>query len=312
MPSLASLFRRRIQAPAAPWLSVHAGESALLGALALPGGDTGPRVELMPPAAVPADSAALRAWRQRCGRRVRANVVLRAADYRVLPIEPPPLAPDELREAARWQIADALDFPVEEAAIDLMTVPTHPNSTRKLRFVVAAPSERITSWVGCCKMAALPLAAIDIPEMAMRNLSVLAAGDAPHAFLYVGFRSTRLALIWKRELCSFRQLEIPGRLLAEGGDEERGEVLERLGLEIQRTADSFARQLPGFELETLWLASVVDPAGLADRLALQVPHRVQVFQVAEHVQVVGGAVVDASRGHDHLLAIGGALRQEAS
>ncbi|MBI5719460.1 MAG: hypothetical protein HZC37_17470 [Burkholderiales bacterium] len=302
--------RHRARAAQAPWLGVHAGETALLGALALPGG-TRPRVQLMPPAPVPAQSAALRGWRASAARAMRANVVLRGAEYRVLPIEPPPLERGELREAARWQVADALDFPVEDAAIALLHLPAQAGSQRNTCFVVASPQEPVTAWVECCKSAQLPLAAVDIPEMAMRNLSVLAAGDVAHAFLYVGIRSTRLALIWRRELCSFRQLDIPAAQLVGSSETEPSPLMERLALEIQRTADAFSRQFSGVDLETLWLASVLEPAQLADQLGLQIAQRVQVYDVAQHVEVSGGAVLDLPQGRDYLLAIGGALRQES-
>lgn len=311
MPLIESLLRRRhARTAAAPWLSVHAGESALHGALAVPADRPGarPRVVLMPPAPVPPDGNALRAWRERCRRRVRASVVLRSADFRVLPIEAPPVPREEQREAARWQVADALDFPAEDAAIDVLAMPAASGGARSQLFVVAAAAEPVVAWVQRCKAAELPLAAIDIPEMAMRNLSVLAAGDAPHAFLYVGFRSTRLALFWKRELCSFRQFDLTARQLGDGDEPVRDAAMERLALEIQRTADSFSRQFAGVELEALWLASVLEPAGLVERLALHVSQPVRRFEVTEHVQVDGGEVVDVAFGRDYLLAIGAALR----
>ena len=308
------LQRRGAQRARTPWLGVHAGESALLGALALGDrdGSERPRVQLMSPAPVPVQSAALSGWRSRMAQRVRANVVLRSSEYRVLPIDPPALSADELREAARWQVADALDFPVEDAAIDLLALPSLHGGQRSQRFVVAAPNDRVMAWADCCKNAELPLAAVDIPEMAMRNLSVLAAGDTAHAFLYVGIQSTRLALIWRRELCSFRQLDIAGRQLVQADDEAQATLLERLALEFQRTADSFSRQFSGIELETLWLASVVDPPRLADQLGLMVPQRVQVYDIAQRVEISGGSVLDLAQGRDYLLAIGGALRQESA
>lgn len=299
--------------PATPWLGVHAGESALLGALAAPRRDGRPAVALLPPQAVPARPAALRAWCDALDQRIRANIVLRSADYRVLPIEVPELPPDEVREAARWQVADALDFSVEDAAIDLLALPAQAGSRRNQCFVVATPQEQVAHWVATCKDAGMPLAAVDIPEMAMRNLSVLAAGDGAHAFLYVGMRSTRLALVWRRELCSFRQLDIAGQQLAAASEEEHAAQVERLALEIQRTADSFSRQFSGIELETLWLFSVVHPELLADALSLQVSQRVRHYDIADHVDVVaGGPVLDLALGRDHLLAIGGALREEAA
>jgi len=298
-----------------PWLAVHAGEAALLGALRQPTRDgKRPAVRLLAPQAVPARASALRGWRDVVGRRARANVVLRTVEYRVLPVEPPPLPAAELREALRWQVAEALDFPVEDAAIDLLALPAGTASGgRDRRFVVAAPNEHIARWVTTCKEAELPLAAVDIPEMAMRNLSVLAAEASAHAFLYVGIRSTRLALVWQRELCSFRQLEISGQQLVSLPEHERAGVYERLALEIQRTADSFSRQFSGIELEALWLNSVVQPEAMADALATQIAQRVHLFDIADHVDIVdGGPVLDLPLGRDHLLAIGGALRDDAA
>jgi len=300
---------RRRRAAGTPWLGVHAGESALLGALC--GGQRGgkPLVQLLEPGTVAAQAATLRQWRRRLPRQVRANVVLRSAEYRVVPVEAPDIPEHELRDAARWQVADLLDFSAEAAAIDLLTVPSR-DAARRQRFVVAAPDEHVRHWLECCREAQLALAAVDIPEMSMRNLSVLAAGDTAHAFVHVGARSTRLALVWKRELCSFRQLDISGRELDSAAD--RDALVERLALEVQRSADSFSRQFSGIELEGLWLASAHDPEALADQLALHVAQRVQLFDLERHVEVDGeAAVFDRALGHDHLLAIGAALRREA-
>ncbi len=315
MSALFGSFSRSRAGASADWLGVHAGESSLLGAasLATKGRESRPQIRLMSPAPVPAQSPSLRAWREACPKRVRANVILRSAEYRVLPVEPPEVAPEELREAVRWQMADALDFPAEDAAIDLLTLPSHQANARGRYFLVAAPGEQVTAWVDRCKAADLRLGALDIPEMAMRNLSVLAAGESAHAFLYVGIQSTRMALIWKRELCSFRQLDVSGRQLAAATGEERESLIERLALETQRTADSFSRQFSGVDLDALWLTSVFEPEALADSLSVMVPQRVKLFELGAHVDIESGpaSVVDMAQGRDYLLAIGAALRQES-
>jgi MSHA biogenesis protein MshI len=315
-------FKRAMGAGTQPdkaWLGVHLGQSGLLGALALPRkatSDGRPAVQLMAPAPVPAEGVGeaptLRAWRRTAGRRSRANVLLRSEEYRVLPIDTPAVPLDEMREAARWQVADALDFAAEDAAIDLITVPSNQANARSQRFVVAAPPEPVQRWATQCRAADLQLGALDIPEMAMRNLSVLAAGDSAHAFLLIGLHSTRLALIWQRELSSFRQLDVSCRLLEETPLEEHGALYERLSLDIQRTADSFARQLAGVDLQTLWLSSAYAPQAVAEALATLLPLRIQHFDLAQFVDVSGPVpVLDAARGWDHTLAIGAALRQEA-
>jgi MSHA biogenesis protein MshI len=308
---------RSFRPGAGAWLGIYASESALLGAVTAPSRDKRPAVRLLPAFPVPARAEALGRWREALPKRTRANVVLRRNDYRVLPFEPPEMPLEEQREAVRWQIADALDFSAEDAAIDLLTVPSQQGGQAQAggpsrqRFVIAAANETIVRWVGTAKEADLTLGAIDIPEMAMRNLSVLAAGDAPHAFLHVGIRSTRMVIVWRKELCSFRQLELAGQALAGAGPEEIGPFIERLALEVQRSADSFTRQCSGLELETLWLSSIVEPERLADELSLHIAQQVRVFELAQHVDVIdNGSVLDLALGQDHLLAIGAALRQE--
>ncbi len=304
--------------PPSAWLGVHLGKSGLLGALAVPSTATSagrPTVQLMEPAPVPADgvgeATTLRAWRRVAGRRSRANVVLRGDEYRVLSIDTPAVPAEEMREAARWQVAGALDFAAEDAAIDLITVPSNQAHARTQGFVVAAPPEPVQRWVNQCRAADLSLGAIDVPEMAMRNLSVLAAGDSAHAFLLLGLHSTRLALIWQRELVSFRQLDISSRQLQEAPPDAHSALVDRLGLDIQRTVDSFARQLAGVELQSLWLASACAPQAVADALAQLLPMRIQPFELAQFVDVQGPVpVLDLARDWDHTLAIGAALRQE--
>lgn len=313
MSRFAQLFGRfSARRPLPPWLALHAGEGALLGALAIAGSEPRPAVQLMPPAPISERADTLRSWRESIGKPVRANAVLRSSEYRVLPIEPPDLPDNELREAARWQIADALDFPVEQASIDLLNLPTASGGVARQRFAVAAPHEHVTRWLQQCREAALPLHSIEIPEMAMRNLSVLAAGDSAHAFLHIGLRSTRLALIWKRELCSFRHLEVSATQFAERDGEGRTALHERLALDVQRTVDAFARQFSGIDLETLWLSSLFEPEAGAEALGLQLAQRVRHFVLDDHVQVNGPVpALDLSRSLDHLLVIGAALRTDS-
>lgn len=310
-PLRLSLARAGARRAAAPWLALHAGEGTMLGALAVDLTDRRPAVRLLPPAPVSDRADTLRSWRESIGAPVRGSAVLRSSEYRVLPIEPPDLPDAEQREAARWQIADALDFPVEQASIDLLRVPASGGSYARQRFAVAAPHEHVQRWMQQCRDADLPLHAVDIPEMSMRNLSVLAAGDSAHAFVHVGLRSTRLALLWRRELCSFRQLDVSAQHLAERDDEGRQALIERLALDVQRTVDAFVRQFSGVQLEALWLSSLHELEAVADALALLLAQRVRPFVLDEHVRVEGPVpALDLARSLDHLLVIGAALRAD--
>ncbi len=253
------------------------------------------------------------AWQRAHAGSWAGSLVLQAADYTSLPVEAPKVAPQEQRDAVRWQIKDQVEFAVEHASVDVMSIPGPLLGSMSDRlFAVAAPADRIAGWMSSYRQARCALDTIDIPEMAMRNLAALAAGDGAVAFLHVGINLTRMTLVWQRELCTYRQFELPAQQLLDAQGDDRTAMLDRLALDIQRTTDAFARQFHGADLSKLLLCAVVLGDEIQARLAEMTGLNVQLFQLQDHLTWPSDRPVhDFARDFDFTIAAGAALRPSA-
>jgi MSHA biogenesis protein MshI len=271
-----------------------------------------PRVLACQCVASAAGPSALRGWwRAHAHKGDAAALLLEAGDYQLLQIQAPAVEPTEQRSAARWQIKDLIDFPVEEAAIDCFAAPGDAQGSSGARLnVVVARQALVAQALGAWRAAGLRLKVIDIPDMALRNVALLAAGDAACAFLHVGIDDARLLLLWREELCVARHLPLAGRQLQGTDSEQWQRQVERLALEVQRSVDAFGRQFSAASLGQLWVSSVHDTKRLADALAAQVGLQVLPFVAEDWIDFDAGAgPFDLRLGVDHLPAIGAALRE---
>jgi MSHA biogenesis protein MshI len=316
MSALSSLWRAPWQRRSdAPWLGVYsASAERLVAACALPMRGTRPAVQVAPVFDGTDPAAALLQWQRAHARHAQANVLLNSVDYRIVPLDAPRVPAEERRHAVRWQLKDLIDFSPEDASVDCIGVPgPTPGAEMRQVFVVATQSQIVRTWMQRYRDARLALGAIDVPELAMRNLSVLAAGPAAHAFVHLGLKSTRLTLAWQHELCSFRQFDVSAYKLDAADADTRTRQLERLALEIQRSTDSFSRLFHGADLGTVWVSAVRDADVVSRHLSDLLPQSVQAFRVEDHVDLTSREpVVDPERGLDFTFAIGAAVRQPAA
>lgn len=296
--------------PPAAWVGVYVGADRVVAALCTARTNGRPHVRIAPVFDGANAAHDLIDWQRREQRNSATNLLLNTGDYQILPVDAPPVAPEEQRDAVRWQIKDLIDFSPADACIDCLNVPgPTPGADSRRLFAVVAPKAKVQPWMEHYRQASLDLRSIDIPEMAFRNLSVLAAGDTPHAFVHVGLFSTRMSLIWQSELCSFRKFDLSARMLENALAEEHPLIIERLALEIQRTVDAFSRQFHGADLSTVWLSSLRQPDALVQQLAPMLPQAVKAFHLADHLTIEGSTpATDLERGIDVTLAIGAALR----
>lgn len=101
--------------------------------------------------------------------RVPVNFVLKPEDYRLLYIDSPRVAAEELANASRYLIKDLINFPLNEAVVDAFVVPARPGQKEKIHVVVAEV-KLIEKLVNIIEDSGLKLNCIDIPELAMANM----------------------------------------------------------------------------------------------------------------------------------------------
>lgn len=304
----------RPRATGATALGVYAGSQKITGVALQRQAGQPPRVAAA--AAFEGASAAEHwvAWAARHQARSRSTVLLHGGHYRILPLDAPRVPAEERRAAVRFQAQELLDFSVDETSVDCVDVPSAVHGQAASRvFVVAGLNQEVGRWMSRYRAAKLELQAIDIPEMALRNLSSLAAGDSAHLYLHVGLNSARMVIVWRQELCAFRHFELSGRDIHNADDSSIEAQFDQLALDVQRTADAFGRQFHGADLQALWVSSVTRLDTVVQALSGLLALPVKRLVIEELVDWrAEQPALDHDAGLDHTLALGAALRTAAA
>ncbi|MFA7293133.1 MAG: hypothetical protein WC023_12915 [Rhodocyclaceae bacterium] len=202
--------------------------------------------------------------------RYRATTSLRFGEYQFLQVEPPDVPANELKEAMRWSIKGMVDFPVDQATLDVLQVPTEEAGGVRSRFVfvACAPNELLGARIQTLQRAKIDLEAIDVPETAQRNLSTLYEPPG-RGVAMLGFSSEGglLTFTYRGELQAFRRLDITLDQLMNADVEERQALFDRIVLELQRSLDTFEHQHHYVSLAQVMVMPLPAEIGLAAYLA---------------------------------------------
>ncbi len=186
--------------------------------------------------------------------------LLGGGDYQILNVEAPNVPREEARTALRWRLKDILDFPAAEATIDVLEIPLDPNArAQPSMFVVAAKNSVIQPRQKLFLDAKVDLHAIDIPEMAQRNVSAMLEPEGRGvAMLSLGEDGCLLTVSFRGELYLSRRVEVPLAQLLEPDHDRKHASFDRITLELQRSLDNFERQYAFISIAKL----VLGPSGV--------------------------------------------------
>jgi MSHA biogenesis protein MshI len=156
-----------------------------------------------------------------------ASVMLRPEQYQLLQIDTPPVPPDELRSAARFQIRDMVNVHIDDITMDVMQVGDGQQKGPMHLFVVAAKNEVVREVMTLAEAMNWTVPVIDIQETAQRNLhSALAKRDghlerADAALVITDERQAVLTISANEELFFSRRLDLPQGFLSMAWGEGR-------------------------------------------------------------------------------------------
>jgi MSHA biogenesis protein MshI len=203
--------------------------------------------------------------------RFRCATVLAAHQYQVQLVDAPATVPDaEIKSAIRWRLKDALDYPVELATVDAITIPANGSAADRGRsmYAVSARNEDIEACMKVFALAKIKLEVIDVAEMAQRNLATLfELDDRAIAILSFSREGGLLTFSAQGELYLSRRIEITLDQLAGAAGDVRDQLFTRIALELQRSLDHFDRQFSTIPLARLLLAPLPDGLELTKYLA---------------------------------------------
>lgn len=95
--------------------------------------------------------------------------VLSLEDYRLILIEKPKVAENEMGEATKWLVKDLIDFPIEEAVIDFFPAPNRAGQAEKM-YVVVARMQWLSLIADMVAKAGLNFKSLNVAALALRNI----------------------------------------------------------------------------------------------------------------------------------------------
>lgn len=246
---------------------------------------------------------------------VNAHVsgVIRPDDYQLLQVEAPEVQPQELRSAVRWKVRDVVNFPINDAVIDVFEIPDQSRYVQtRMVFVVAARNDAVQRVVSLIKPRVRGFDVVDIPELCMRNLSShLPQDERGVALLAMGDTFAQLVLTRQGVLYLSRRIELGRRNDVEAGPTHFHMAfdLHALSLELQRSLDYYESHFDQPPIADLVVAAGDNRADeLAVVLSKETGLAAEAFDIQNIFDVMDGIEPDCH--WPSLIAMGAALRAD--
>ncbi len=209
------------------------------------------------------------------------HVVLSSSQYKIFPVEKPQVEDAELADAVRWKVKDLLDYPIDEAVIDVFEFPSDALRGRAEQVsVVSSRKPIIQNLVNIIDDAGLTLLTIDIVDLAIRNIAskMVEHENQTAALLYLRAGNGMIVLIKNNTLYFSRHFDFS--LEALNNVEQQDNVIQHLALEIQRSFDYFDSQMAQVPPQILYLIGPTPQLPLANMLGGSISAQVKVFDMS--------------------------------
>jgi MSHA biogenesis protein MshI len=231
-----------------------------------------------------------------------------AVDYQFSIVEAPDVAPAELRAAMRWRLREAVDFPVEQAVIDVFDAPQGRPTQGRMMYAIVARRDAVDRQVAA--FANVPgFDVIDVAELALRNLAALLPGSAAGvALLYLAETTATVVLVRGPTFFFARQVPLQQGLEIDAAGPAAVDA-GAVALELQRSLDYYERNHDQPPITRIAVA----PAGARARAlvaALASETGLTVFEYDLASCLDCAAPLTPELGATCLLAVGAALRND--
>ena len=210
--------------------------------------------------------------RLRASRKLNAfacTTLMGDGEYTISQLEAPSVPKEERKEALRWAIKEMVNYPVDSACVEVLDIPGAglPQGRSAGVLVVSAAERTVRERVAAFEAAKIALDAVDVPELAQRNVAALLEDENRGlAFLRIDEAGMMLTLSFHGELVAVRRGETSTLQLSGGDADQQARVKERLVLEFQRSLDNFDRQYSHIPISKVILSCYPPVEKLADDL----------------------------------------------
>lgn len=242
------------------------------------------------------------------------NLLLGEGYYQLLLVDVPEVPADEMEAALRLKAAELLHYDLDEASLEVILLPAQAYHGRtRMAFVIAAHQQPLRQWALALAKRGLTLTEIDIDQLQLRNLALLANGQQQSGLLHLRSDHCQLLLIYQGELVLSRRFDIGYQDL--GADAE-GDALvlegqtdiqrDSLVLELRRSFDYYESQLGLGSIHQLQLTGWPGTQGMIEDLGTKLGLRFVPLLLEDYVRVADNTLPEP------LLPMAGIAYREAA
>lgn len=153
--------------------------------------------------------------------------ILHPSQYHLTLINTPNVPPFEYKNASRWQIKDIINYPLEDASVDVFA-PDELEKRPKKIYIVAAQNSFLQNTADILQDCFLHPTVIDIREFAIRNLlSSAAPENEPVGLLDFSADSCLLVTVQQKRIRFVRRTPFGSQKLKSGTHNELATELRR-------------------------------------------------------------------------------------
>ena len=170
-----------------------------------------------------------------------------------------------MEQSLRWALTNQVDYPVEEASVAWMKIPTleqMPNRAEHV-YVMVARQDVVTGAEQAFRAAGIDLAAVDVHETAQRNIANLVGKpNEGVGLLRIGRDGVQFTVSYNGELYLDRFVE--EALFDDSGADPESELraMERIALQVQRSLAFIERNMPFITVARVLVAPLPRPMPL--------------------------------------------------
>jgi MSHA biogenesis protein MshI len=298
------------------WSAVDAGSSGLCGVSVRAPDSEGGKPQVLKcgfaPEAEPTPDALAQLGRKIGTAGFAWTSPLNRGDYKIIVVPEPAVKQAEMAESVRWSLGTVLDFPVDEASVDWMSIPTlkHQPQRQQHLYAIVARRDVIDRRAALFRQAKIDLQAIDIRETAQRNIAALLEkpGEGLGMVAMTG-EGVQITFTFEGELYLDRFIEASLAAMIAGDDESRNKMLERVTLQVQRSIDFVHRTLPFLRIGRIVIAPLPAPIALSAHLAQNIAEKVEMLDLASVFDFGSTPELAAEENQARFfIALGSALR----
>lgn len=208
---------------------------------------------------------------------------LQRGDYQMMVVAAPPVTSAEMERSLRWSLSSMVDFPIDEANVAWMHIPTAEFQPNRARHIYAIVSRKtlLEEKAALFQKARLNLAAIDVRETAQRNIAALLEKKGEGlGLLSVGSTGVTITFTFDGELYLDRFIDLPLQEVVSADVSGREKIFERIALQVSRSVDFISRNFSFMPVKRIVLAPLPAPIKLLDYLVQNLPVQVEMLDLA--------------------------------